>query len=261
VGRNGKCPGQMASPRRVRLASKKVVLAEILRCSRFPAISGFRVEWDSRKAPGERVLGMWLLIPKTNDSGSDEEPIKREEGGRKYKIVTREYLAQGHDGFEALTRGKWLVDHECGSMFSSIVRKYMLGELILKIEKYLTTNYKFLGARFVEKLLCLGSRRETQNVSKNTQNLIRALEESKLSTATQHWRKAANDVLRTQSEHYREKLQICMTEHMSPVDAFDGQNMRKGLESKTRPSNFWQEDLPVFTPTVDGRLKNVATSL
>ncbi len=81
------------------------------------------------------MLGIWLLIPKTN--GFDEEPIKREEGGRKYKIVTREYLAQGHDGFEALTRGKWLVDHECGSMFSTIVRKYMLGKLILKMRNIL----------------------------------------------------------------------------------------------------------------------------
>lgn len=81
------------------------------------------------------MLGIWLLIPKTN--GFYEEPIKREEGGRKYKIVTREYLAQGHDGFEALTRGKWLVDHECGSMFSTIVRKYMLGKLILKMRNIL----------------------------------------------------------------------------------------------------------------------------
>lgn len=92
------------------------------------------MEWDSRKAPGERLLGMWLLTPKAN--GFDEEAIKREEGGRMFIIVTREYLAQGHDGFEALTRGKWLVDHECGSMFSTIVRKYMLGNLAMRGNSY-----------------------------------------------------------------------------------------------------------------------------
>ncbi len=70
---------------------------------------------------------MWLLTPKATGCGDNEEEIERVEGGRKYKIVTREYLAQGHDGFEALMRGKWLVDHECGFTFSSIVRKYLLG--------------------------------------------------------------------------------------------------------------------------------------
>lgn len=27
--------------------------------------------------------------------------LKREKGGEKYRVVTREYLAQGHDGFES----------------------------------------------------------------------------------------------------------------------------------------------------------------
>lgn len=36
-------------------------------------------------------------------------------------------MAQGHDGFDALTRGKPLVDDECGSMLSTIVRQYLLG--------------------------------------------------------------------------------------------------------------------------------------
>jgi len=68
-----------------------------------------------------------LLTAKATGFGHKEEAIERVEHGRKYKIVTREYLAQGHDGYEALMRGKWLVDHECGSTFSSIIRKYLLG--------------------------------------------------------------------------------------------------------------------------------------
>lgn len=92
--------------------------------SRFPAFSGFRVEWDSSKAPGKRVLGLWLL---SDVSGFDKEEIRREEGGRKYKIVTREYLAQGHDGYEPLTRGKRLTNHEHESSFSSVVKSYLIG--------------------------------------------------------------------------------------------------------------------------------------
>ena len=100
---------------------------------RFPAISGFRLTWDSRRDPGCRVLGMWLLKPKFSTSGTsfqaDEEPIERVAGGRKYKIVTREYMAQGHDGFSMLTKGQMLIDHESGAIMSSIVRKYMLGRI------------------------------------------------------------------------------------------------------------------------------------
>ena len=89
-------------------------------------MSGFRVSWDSSKPSGQRVLGIWLLNQKA-DGSVEEEAIKNEADGRKYKIVTREYMAQGHDGFTALSKGKWLIDDECGSMLSTIVRKYMLG--------------------------------------------------------------------------------------------------------------------------------------
>lgn len=52
--------------------------------------------------------------------------------------MTREYMAQGHDGFEALTRGKPLVDDECGLMLSTIVRQYLLGlSTSLKSQKVL----------------------------------------------------------------------------------------------------------------------------
>lgn len=95
---------------------------------RFPTVSGFRVEWDSRKPPGQRVQGLWLLVPDAKDPKVREEEIERDSSERTYKIVTREYMAQGHDGFAALTKGKWLIDHECGAMFSTLVRQYMLGE-------------------------------------------------------------------------------------------------------------------------------------
>ena len=57
----------------------------------------------------------------------DLEEVRRVRGGRKYSIVTREYMAQGHDGFTALKDQRYLVDDESGQMMSAIVRKYLLG--------------------------------------------------------------------------------------------------------------------------------------
>lgn len=113
--------------------------------SRFPVISGFRVSWDSRRPPGQRVLGIWLSKEAENsehghDAGSgvstprlvDAEPIQRTHGGKKYNIVTREYMAQGHDGFESLKGQRYLIDDENGQLMSAIVRKYLLGKVYTK---------------------------------------------------------------------------------------------------------------------------------
>jgi 5'-nucleotidase len=101
-----------------------------------------RISWDSRLPPGKRVLGIWLLkeVAESTQSGGfesgqatpglvDSEEIKRTKMGRKYRIMTREYLAQGHDGFSMLEGQKYLIDCENGQMMSSLVRKYFLGEL------------------------------------------------------------------------------------------------------------------------------------
>ena len=107
--------------------------------SRFPLISGFRVSWDSRRQPGNRVLGIWLVSEKEESNNGlevkeasiyhfvDAGPVKREKGGRKYKIVTREYMAEGHDGYVALKDQKQLIDGESGTLMSTLVRRYLLG--------------------------------------------------------------------------------------------------------------------------------------
>jgi hypothetical protein len=56
----------------------------------------------------------------------DGDEIKQEKNGRKYSIITREYMAQGHDGFAALKGNKYLIDDEVGQMFSTLVRQYLL---------------------------------------------------------------------------------------------------------------------------------------
>ena len=58
-------------------------------------------------------------------------------GGRMYRIVTREYMAQGHDGFVPLKGQKYLVDDESGQMMSTIVRKYLLGTSIATYPPYI----------------------------------------------------------------------------------------------------------------------------
>jgi hypothetical protein len=103
-------------------------------------ISGFRVSWDSCRPPGQRVVGVWLqeehpddLSIKSLDSGpstpvlKDSEPISRDGIEPKYKLLTRDYMAQGHDGFTSLKGNKYLIDDESGQITSTVVRKYLLG--------------------------------------------------------------------------------------------------------------------------------------
>lgn len=108
--------------------------------SRFPVISGFRVVWDSRRPPRQRILSVHLdpeisestMDTSTHDVSHDPlEEVKREKGGRMYKIVTREYLAEGHDGYDVLKGNKYLIEDEGGQIMSAVVRKYLLGKEVV----------------------------------------------------------------------------------------------------------------------------------
>ena len=112
--------------------------------------------WDSRREPGRRVLGVWLLKPRisSNNQEVDEEPIERVAGGRKYKIVTREYMAQGHNGFSALTKGQMLIDHDSGVIMSSIVRKYLLGREVRFSFLMDFSERSPIGSQIVDKVQC-----------------------------------------------------------------------------------------------------------
>ncbi|THU95171.1 Metallo-dependent phosphatase [Dendrothele bispora CBS 962.96] len=98
---------------------------------RFPAISGFRVTWDSSKPAGQRVLGIWLL-DESKEVGKDGKPIlvDKEEvlrsSSRKYLIMAGEYMVQGGDGYDALKGQKFILTAENGQSKSALFRKFLL---------------------------------------------------------------------------------------------------------------------------------------
>jgi len=49
-------------------------------------------------------------------------------------------------------------------------------------------------------------------------------------------------------------------EHMSSVDVFDGENVRKGLECRLGTMDELRDNLIVVSPRIDGRLKDMAKS-
>lgn len=225
---------------------------------RFPVISGFRVSWDSRRPPGQRVVGVWLqeeysdsLSVKSSDGGpstpilKDGEPIPRDGIESKYKILTRDYMAQGHDGFTSLKGNKYLIDDESGQITSTVVRKYLLGS------RFVTRL-----ARFDESQVHLHE--ETHKVIQNERTrLVKAT--SHLSNAAENWQKLASRWSRCR-RRFSENIHITSKEHMSGVDCFDGAKQRAGepqgeSDCLGKPSD---EDLLVVHPWVDGRLRDEA---
>jgi 5'-nucleotidase len=237
--------------------------------SRFPVISGFRVSWDSRKPSGQRVLGVWLQKPDAHSENG--EPIKREKGGRTYAMVSREYMAQGHDGFTPLKGQKYLVDDESGQITSSIVRRYLLGKLIslCRLDRYSQTSH--IGSQYIHKMARLSKDTpRTTCLDRRTHNVIsRELERMKKykkgdahSRAAVAWQHAASLVLhRTRrASHYRDHMSVAAKEHMSGVDCYDGAKARGHdgpVDEGAAKGEHHEQDLLVISPEVDGRLEDV----
>ncbi|KAF8840348.1 Metallo-dependent phosphatase [Paxillus ammoniavirescens] len=99
---------------------------------RFPAVSGFRVSWDSSRAGGSRVLGIWLQ-EESKEVGDDGKPkvVDKEEvlrtSDRKYVIMVGQYMAEGGDGYDVLKSQKVILGEENGQSKSALIRKFLLG--------------------------------------------------------------------------------------------------------------------------------------
>ncbi|KAF7338627.1 25S rRNA adenine-N(1) methyltransferase [Mycena venus] len=225
---------------------------------RFPVISGFRVSWDSRRSPGERVLGVWLLNEvEESDSGHDPvsghstpshrlvdgEPIQRTTD-KTYKIVTRSYMAEGHDGFTALQRGEPLVDDEGGQIYSAIVRKYLMGSHYVNTMARLTeTDVEHLHS--------------TTKAAIGREKAKQGREQHRSKIASQ-WKHVAHLAVRWSRSrtHYQDHLNVCHLESMHSVDPFNGEKMRRGEECAGPQVNEKDDDLLTVSSSVDGRLKD-----
>jgi len=185
----------------------------------------------------------------------DGEFIKREKSGRTYKIVTREYIASGHDGYTALVGHRYLVDDEHGQLVSSLVRKYLL------------------GAHYLNKLVRLHEKQhETDHLHSETVDIVRReIEHRKRHAPSKHhfWPKFAQRGQRTavntlyklrRRVHYQDHFNTAAREHMSGVDCFDGKKARQGHGGDDHHENSYEEDLLVIHPVLDGRFKDVARS-
>ncbi|KAG9017477.1 hypothetical protein FRB90_001121 [Tulasnella sp. 427] len=244
---------------------------------RFPIVSGFRVEWDSRRPPNQRIIGIWEERIE-NESGADSDsddaasihsghdsgvstpvhkhkackgdPVAREPGGKVYKVVTRYYMSTGHDGFEALKDCKHVggIDDEHGQIMSAIVRKYLL------------------GLQYVNSLRAIALQRKAEAAAtSHSADGKPPLSQHASERAKARWKEAGRRVIaRVSRKHNRENISNALkttdTVEMSSVDCFDGARARKGGGeancSDTGDNAESRGDLVVVAPTVDGRLKN-----
>jgi 5'-nucleotidase/UDP-sugar diphosphatase len=75
---------------------------------RFPQVSGMTVEYDVARPPGERVT-------KLNVGGKPCDPAAR------YRVAVSDYMANGGDGYAALTRGMPLADSRSAPLLATLV--------------------------------------------------------------------------------------------------------------------------------------------
>jgi len=245
---------------------------------RFPILSGFRAEWDSRRPPGQRLLGLWLENPDDHDveEHRDEEinlpesrstsPVRRhnrrdgeavstEPGGRSYVVVTREYMASGHDGYEVLKDCPIVggVDEEHGTLLSSIVRKFLLGSDYIVRMKRLATPVAL----------------RLQLPSTTATDPEKVLSPRTSARARARWLDVGRKVIAQVSGRHNKgvipgALRTAKTEHMTDVDVYDGERARAGRgadeagDTTTSEDHPRDDDLVEVAPVVDGRLRNIA---
>ena len=86
-----------------------------------------------------------------------------------------------------------------------------------------------------------------------------------------YWKLATSLVIKSirSQRHYRENLSVAQVEHMSEVDCFDGEYMRRkwgasrpedeeeAVHDETKLSIVDEGDLPHIHPVLDGRFKDI----
>ncbi|KAI8322095.1 Metallo-dependent phosphatase, partial [Martensiomyces pterosporus] len=85
---------------------------------RFPQVSGIRFQFDPDREPGDRV-------DTESECGDEEDELL--DMNAEYIVATRDYMYQGHDGYNALNEGELLLDEENGISFSDLYRRFFHG--------------------------------------------------------------------------------------------------------------------------------------
>ncbi|KAF8145139.1 Metallo-dependent phosphatase-like protein, partial [Mycena galopus ATCC 62051] len=224
---------------------------------RFPAISGLRVSWDSRKPAGSRVLGIWLLNESDGKLGQDGKPVlvDKEEvlrtSTRKYLIMCREYMWQGGDEYDVLKGKKLVITGESGQPMSALIRKFfgslpdvseyarkVLGGVVPAI-RWITSQALFTAALLVADHEDMGflDAYERQRARVRIQ-LMRA----DPNTVNNHLRLSLPTFFAAQPQS-RGDVSAKADEEDTKIDAMDADA---------------EKALPVIHPVVDGRMKDVA---
>ncbi|KAJ3084755.1 hypothetical protein HK102_000566 [Quaeritorhiza haematococci] len=109
---------------------------------RFPQVSGLKFTFDSSRPSGSRVLSVHLIEHHPDNQTCNVVPLDPE---KEYKVTTRAYLAQGHDGFDAFKNGEYIVDAEDGMILSAVIRRFFTGMKVLS--QFRTFHYR---AKYLE---------------------------------------------------------------------------------------------------------------
>lgn len=73
------------------------------------------------------------------------------------------------------------------------------------------------------------------------------------------WKNAVEKVVKMErsGSHYQNQLNVCVVQHMSSVDVFDGRSARNGEPvAYVAAVDNTGEDLVVVSPTIDGRFRD-----
>ncbi|KAG8830103.1 hypothetical protein FRC17_005394 [Serendipita sp. 399] len=233
---------------------------------RFPIVSGLKVEWDSQRPKGQRVLSVALL--KINHDHSEDQtdpdgestthtpketPVDREPGGRTYTIVTRLYMAQGFDGYDAFKECKYLVDEENGRTMADLVRHFLLGHQYINLMKSLATEDTPV------------------HLSEQTSKIIESERQRHKNGTSKHGKSRWAEIVREKlmkpgaNSYSSNSYRIASKEHMSAIDCVDGARIRQGSSvqasqegSDSQEQDNIQRELVVVSPRIDNRLKDVS---
>ncbi|MEZ5933431.1 MAG: 5'-nucleotidase C-terminal domain-containing protein [Alphaproteobacteria bacterium] len=94
---------------------------------RFPQVSGLRYTYDASKAAGSRITEVTV----------GDAPLNL---GNTYKVAVNDYIYGGGDGYDALAKGKAIVDPSGAVLLASVVMNYIeqKGEIAPEVEGRIT---------------------------------------------------------------------------------------------------------------------------